>query len=94
MVVVVGFLLMGEAAVILPVVVAVGHQEEVVDHQVEVVGHQEEVVDLLVVAVLLLEEVGDHQVAAAELAFFIFNIRRATFTCLTILYNIGSNHVH
>ena len=62
MVVVVGFLLMGEAAVILPVVVAVGHQEEVVDHQ-------EEVVDLLVVAVLLLEEVGDHQVAAAELAF-------------------------
>jgi hypothetical protein len=38
---------MGEAAVILPVVVAVGHQEEVVD--------------LLVVAVLLLEEVGDHQ---------------------------------
>ena len=80
MVVVVGFLLMGEAAVILPVVVAVGHQEEVVD--------------LLVVAVLLLEEVGDHQVAAAELAFFIFNIRRATFTCLTILYNIGSNHVH
>ena len=62
MVMVVGFLLMGEAAVILPVVVAVGHQEEVVDHQ-------EEVVDLLVVAVLLLEEVGDHQVAAAELAF-------------------------
>ena len=64
MVVVVGFLLMGEAAVILPVVVAVGHQEEVVGHRVEVVDHQEEVV-----AVLLLEEVGDHQVAAAELAF-------------------------